>query len=212
MSFTRRAQGMRANRSHSYKSLERVARDARRRVCPELHDEEPLPLGASGIFERLDSVCVGDPKNPTMLTFAVNDLSPGIEGESRFDPDTNTVTVTLATATYTAVELCEPRGLFSVCHETVHVFEHFPILRQLSVLPHHEIALLRQEAYPIYFDTEWQADAAASAMIMPAKGLERLRLEGRLTKREVMTRFGASSQAASVRLTLFNEHRQKMLA
>lgn len=204
--------GIRAPASHSYASLEREARIARRRVCPELDDGDPLPSGPSGVFERLDDVWVGPEHEPTWLTYSVSELAPGIEAQAQYHWASDRIEITLSSGTYTEIENHDPRGQFSVCHEVMHGFLHDTLLVHLSVLPHVELALRRQEPHPVYLDTEWQANAGAAAMLMPALGLEHLRLRGRLDTREVMRLFGVSRLSAELRIRVFNDRREELLA
>lgn len=207
-----KSRGIRAAASHSYLSLERVARIARRRLCPELEESAPLPNGARDIFERLETLFVGATPKETWFTYAVNDLAPGIEGQTAYRSDIGKIEVTLSPESYDQLEKHDPNGQRCVCHEVMHGFLHRDLLIRLAVLPHMAIALLRQENHPNDVDTEWQADTGAAAMIMPASGLEQLRKSGLLTTHKVMATFNVSEGTAETRIKIFIERRDELLA
>jgi Zn-dependent peptidase ImmA (M78 family) len=52
-------------------------------------------------------------------------------------------------------------------------------------------------------DSEWQANRFASAFLMPAPGLERMRAEGRLDDDEVVRAYHTSYEAAQYRISEF---------
>jgi len=63
-----------------------------------------------------------------------------------------------------------------------------------------------------YEDTEWQANAFASALLMPAAGLVALEDEGlELTPLFIARRFRVSKEAASYRLDQFEKRRRDLL-
>ena len=62
-------------------------------------------------------------------------------------------------------------------------------------------------------DTEWQANAFASALLMPAPGVAALEREngGLLTVSMIVERFRVSREAANYRLDLFTARRLELL-
>jgi Zn-dependent peptidase ImmA (M78 family) len=63
-----------------------------------------------------------------------------------------------------------------------------------------------------YEDTEWQANAFASALLMPARGIASLERErGYLDASLIVDRFGVSLEAAGYRLDSFTARRDELL-
>ena len=63
-----------------------------------------------------------------------------------------------------------------------------------------------------YEDTEWQANAFASSLLMPARGLAALEERyGQLSAVMISDKFKVSYETAGYRLTLFNQRRGELL-
>jgi Zn-dependent peptidase ImmA (M78 family) len=79
----------------------------------------------------------------------------------------------------------------------------------MAKLPHREAALMRSSGgHPRYLDSEWQANAFAAAMLMPAEGLASLQgSDHKLDELLLMRRFNVSAQAAQIRINVFNSGR-----
>ena len=80
-------------------------------------------------------------------------------------------------------------------------------------MPTDQLAALHrgEQAHRPFRDTEWQANAFASALLMPAQGLIALEREhGALTVVEIADRFGVSHEAAGYRLDLFAKRRGEL--
>jgi Zn-dependent peptidase ImmA (M78 family) len=69
-----------------------------------------------------------------------------------------------------------------------------------------------QSDHKPYEDTEWQANAFAGSLLMPASGMATLEEQnGHLSTAMVSSVFKVSSEAAGYRLRLFNERRGELL-
>ena len=106
------------------------------------------------------------------------------------------------------------RARFSLSHEVGHVVLHPGELIRLSRIPHREAALARGASapYPVYQDTEWQANAFSAALLMPAQGLYALEQQGVLTSVTIQERFQVSSAAAAIRLKNYQQRSHELLA
>jgi hypothetical protein len=207
--------GIRSNASVSYVNMERAARAWRGMLFPGLSAGAPIPPGVWATFEELDRHTTGTSLRPIALDSSVTDLPVGVEGLTQYRPEAKTIEITLSTGTYTGLEEDEPRARFSLFHEVVHAFVHWPLLIKLSVLPHRELtAVFRQteKTHRDFEDTEWQANAGAAAMLMPASGLERLRKCGPLSTSRVVDHFGVSRQSAEIRIRVFDQRREELVA
>jgi len=74
------------------------------------------------------------------------------------------------------------RHRFTACHELGHYLLH----RQVA------LARLRDDCYPVYRDSEWQADTFAGGLLMSARHLARLRCAEDAAAQCGMTRMAAS--------------------
>ena len=69
-----------------------------------------------------------------------------------------------------------------------------------------------RQDHKAYTDTEWQANAFASALLMPVRGMVALeRLKGKLTVSLIVDRFGVSREAAGYRLELYGKRKVELL-
>lgn len=199
--------------AHSYRTLERTA--AAVRVSLGFDPTERLPVReCMGRLSRLE-VVVG----PEVLAVAygVRQLRRGVEGTTYFDPAAKRLEIDLSIETYRALMASpweEARARFSFFHELGHAVLHGSQLQQISKMAEAELQA-RLEAPPILpvcRDPEWQANAFASALMMPAAGLELLARAGRLSVEVVRREFQVSRSAAGVRLDIFWERRPELLA
>jgi Zn-dependent peptidase ImmA (M78 family) len=99
-----------------------------------------------------------------------------------------------------------------LAHELGHCGLHTDQLIRLSQLPRKQQAAFHRgySDHKPYQDTEWQANNFASALLMPAKGLDGLEKAGLLNPLAVSTRFHVSAEAASYRLALFAARRAEL--
>lgn len=204
--------GMRADRGRSLPVIERAAMRLRRILAPGVALDHALP--GVEVFEGLEGFGVVAGGRRYTLDPAVNDLPRGIEALAMYDPGANRITLALSPATYAGLENDDGRDRFTAFHEVGHAALHCAELVRLSRIPHVQGALMRgANNHAHYEDTEWQADAFSSALLMPAKGLELLeRRHGFLTPRLLQNVFAVSSQAAEIRLSVFARRRGDLLA
>ena len=150
-------------------------------------------LLVSSFFDQINSIEVEmNDGSELPLETGIEHLGDGREGLSRYNPDNRCLEILLAPSTYEALEKGSPRAAYCLVHEFSHAWLHGEQLRQLAELPQpSQIAFHRgapQPAHPMYLDTEWQANALAAALLMPARGLSDLEQRyGRLAE-DLVTR------------------------
>lgn len=199
--------GHRAKVGRSYAGIERIAFEARRWVV----GDAKLPLPGVDFFESLDGEKVETSKGTFSLTVGVKDLSSA-DGLVLFDSEEKRYLLMLSEKTYGGLEEGDPRSRFSLAHEIGHLVLHREELLEMSRIPHHEAALMRaSHSHRPFEDTEWQADAFAAALLMPASGLHALEREGGLTAEALQERYLVSSLAAEIRLDVFLKRRTALL-
>lgn len=203
--------GQKAERAMSYSAIERTVATVRSKTIPHVSLTGAVPSIA--LFQGLRQFWVSTAAGPVRLDYEVADMPPAIEGQTYFDKDEKRIVIALSAPTYRALEDETPRARFSVCHELGHAVLHPNIVIQKASMPHVKPSLQRvRTEHPSYEDTEWQANAFAAAMLMPAKGLDRLmRQHGQLTESELQMVYGVSLQAAEIRLSLFKSKRSVLL-
>ena len=204
--------GICADKGQSYQSIERMAARVRRLIAPEVPVDQALP--GLKLFERLDRCAVSTAHGKVLFEPAVEELPPGVEGCTRYDKDRNRIIVSLSEASYLALEEDNRRARFSFTHEVGHAVLHFHELMRAGAISH-QLAALRRGApldHPKYLDTEWQANAFAAALLMPAAGLVAVEEEHEmLTPFLVSFHFKVSDEAATYRLDNFNPRRSELL-
>ena len=138
------------------------------------------------------------------------------EGYSKYDRDRRVIEILASPETYDWLEKGYPRGGYFVAHELGHCLLHTDQLVRLAQMPKVQQAALhrggQEVAHEVYQDTEWQANAFASALLMPARGLLALEQKyGELSPAIIAEHFRVSAQAATYRLHLYNERKQQLL-
>lgn len=161
---------------------------------------EPQRLDCIEIWERL-----GDDDSPYKgLSPKVEILPPGVEG--RTWPDGRII---LAQTTYEAALEGDGRARFTVMHEVMHAIRHIAQLRKMKGRFQSErgILLNRNDLKP-YLDPEWQANAFASASLMPASMVLRVThgLNRHTSIERVSNVFGVSRSAAEYRLNTIERY------
>ncbi len=207
------ARGFKADKGRSCADVERAARYVRTVIMPELSAGAPFPDLTA--FENLHEHSVGFDEREIPLEPAVNPLPAGVEALAMHDTERDKIIVTLSPETYAGLEAHYPRARFCLCHELGHACLHSRELIRLGRLSYHDAALLRGKSpsHPAYLDTEWQANAFAAALLMPAEGLVALEARvGILTPSLVAREFNVSRQAATIRIATFNQHRSALIA
>ena len=208
--MSRELAGVRADHPCSYLKLEQLAAHVRRQLGVSPHEAlAPLTL-----FEGLDDITIQRRSGqPVPLRHGVISIEDS-EGYTKYDSEQGVIDVLASEKTYGRLEQGHPRGTYFVAHELGHCVLHTEQLVRLAQMPAMQLAGLhrgRAEHKP-YQDTEWQANAFASAVLMPAGGLYALeRASGLLTAAEVSARFGVSNEAAGYRIKLYTARRPQLL-
>ena len=203
--------GIRADRGYSYQKLERVAAYVREQLDFSPSDA----INALELFEGLDDIVVQSrAKQEIPLRASVTGIEDS-EGFARYDSDLHVIEVLASARTYHWLEKRHPRAGYFVAHELGHCVLHTDQLVRLARMPVAEQAafhrggeVARHEAYR---DTEWQANAFAGALLMPARGLLILEQDEKLSPSEIAAHFHVSAQAASYRLDRYQRRKRELL-
>lgn len=205
--------GVRADRCYSYAALEKMAAYVRRELKITPHEAiKPLEM-----FEGLDDITIGRTgQEPIRLRHGVEALDE-LEGYTKYNREQDLIEVVASELTYQWLEERRPRAGYFVAHELGHCVLHTEQLVRLAQMPKNQIEVLQRgghRGHKAYEDTEWQANAFASALLMPAKGLAALEEEvgAELWAGDVADRFGVSLEAAGYRLELWKQRRAQLLA
>ncbi len=198
-----------ADKKRNTVDVEREAAAAR----PRLGFDPEQPLPSLLLFERLATLRVG-PGGNIGVDYHVADLLDGVEADTSFVKTRGQLLVTLGASTYRELERNVPRARFSAAHETGHVFQHWAEVVRLSTIPHRTAALLRGNYSQLerWEDVEWQADAFAAALLIPARALWQLERQGvTLTESLLCNRFGVSVVCAKKRLRVYGDKKGLLL-
>lgn len=195
-----------ADHGMSYGDAEALAARVRRSL--NLPPSASLP--GLALFESLDTLSVTVRGKEIPFTYAVEEQE--LEGRTYFESRSGNIFVTVSNDTYYGLEVEAPRARFTLSHELGHPLCHPELLLRLAEIPHDKAALMRgQTTHPKYRDAEWQANAFAAALLMPADGLASLDSRQKLTSIEVEWAYGVSAQSASFRIDNFRRFRGAML-
>src|SRR5580658_7399012 len=164
--------GVRADHKCSYQHLERVAEHAREQLKFQ-PDEAIDPMR---LFEDLH--CIQIRKSDGVLVplrGGVIDLEDS-EGYTRYDKNKKLMEILASAQTYEWLEDRHPRAGYFVGHELGHCVLHADQLVRLALMPHHQQQAFHRgrEGHKPFEDTEWQANAFAGALLMPARGIAAL--------------------------------------
>ena len=166
--------------------IEQRAEAVLQRLIPE---KIPLtgPVDILRIFDRLDLI------DPNLIP-GVEDLNGDLLGQMSPSGE-----VFLSPQTYAGVLDGSPRARFTTAHECGHAVLHFSQLK--SKLTDGGMRLYRRSELPAYRDPEWQANAFAAAILMPAVAVRRL-VENVPGNRElaIARYFEVSQESAGIRL------------
>jgi hypothetical protein len=136
------------------------------------------------------------------------------EGYTRFDGGRNVLEILASERTYEWLEQGHPRAGYFVVHELGHCVLHTDQLVRLARMPTEQQAAFHRgrQGHRACDDTEWQANAFASALLMPAQGVATLeRQNGGLTVSMIVEHFRVSREAANYRIDLFTARRNELL-
>lgn len=199
--MTRPLTGIRADRKESYQSIERVAVELRK-------------LLGLGPLERFDARQFFDQIVPDMtvqcragcitLCEAIEDCPQ--EGLTRWDAASGVLEFVLSGQTYDLLQENHVRARSTVAHECGHACLHTDQIIRLGGMSLTSQVAFHRERNPHQAceDTEWQANAFGSALLMPAEGV--LALSSRpagLTIEAIATTFGVSIESASYRIETY---------
>ncbi len=204
--------GVRADRPYSYRKLEKVAAYVRKQLGMS-PDEKIEPLK---FFEGLDEIRIHRRSGePLPLRYGVISIEDS-EGYTKYDREQGMIEVLASEETYNRLARGHPRSTYFVAHELGHCVLHTEQLVRLAQMPARQLAGFHRNRgtgeHKPYEDTEWQANAFASALLMPAGGLFILeRDSGRLTVGKVSERFGVSNEAAGYRIELYTNRRAELI-
>jgi len=203
--------GARADRGYSYRNLERMAAHVR-----GLLGYSPTEaIDTLHLFDGLDIAVVDETGRDIPIRGAVIELN-GSEGYAKYDSNRCVIEILASPATYDWLEKGHPRGGFFVAHELGHCLLHTDQLVRLAQMPKAEQAAHHRSGEEVgheaYEDTEWQANAFASALLMPAQGLQILGQEhGELSPDIIVEHFHVSAEAARYRLQLYDDRKKELL-
>lgn len=201
--------GVRADQKYSYRKLEQIAKYVREGLGfgPE---EAISPLR---LFEDLHEISVVNAGNSIPLSGGVIPLTDS-EGYARFDSERKRIEILASEAAYEWLEEGHPRGAYFVAHELGHCLLHTSQLVRLAQMPTHQQAAFHRGLvdHKPYEDTEWQANAFASSLLMPAQGIAGMqRKYGHLSTAMVSSTYGVSIEAATYRIDLFLRRGNELL-
>ena len=203
--------GVRADRGYSYRKLEKIATYVRERLSYSPTDA----INTLQLFDGLDIEVRDVTGRDIPIHGGVIDLN-GSEGYAKYDGERGVIEILATHETYDWLERGYPRGGFFVAHELGHCLLHTDQLVRLAQMPKAQQAALHrggeEVGHQIYQDTEWQANAFAGALLMPARGLLTLEQEhGELSPPIIVEHFRVSAEAAGYRLELYNDRKGQLL-
>ena len=211
MTMSQGQMGVRADRGYSYQRLEKIATYVRDR----LNYPPAEAINTLLLFDGLDIEVRDGAGQDIQIRGSVIEFNDS-EGYAKYDRDRRIIEILASPKTYDWLEKGYPRGGYFVAHELGHCLLHTAQLVRLAQMPKAQQAALHRGGQVVghetYQDTEWQANAFASALLMPARGL--LALEQKcdeLSPAIVAEHFRVSAQAASYRLDLYNAKKQQLL-
>ena len=209
--MTQERSGVRADRGYSYKKIERIAAFVREK----LEVSPTVAIETLRLFDGLDISVNTRTGQGIPIRGGVIDLED-LEGFTKYDKHRRVIEILASSETYSWLEQDHPRGGFFVAHELGHGLLHTDQLMRLARMPAAQQTAFHRggegSTHEVFRDTEWQANAFASAFLMPARGL--LALDQKytgLSPLSIAECFHVSVQAASYRLNLYNDRKQQLL-
>ncbi len=203
--------GIRADRGYSYCKLEKIASHVR----DQLNCSPTEAINALRLFDGLDITVRAQTGRKIPVWGSVIELNDS-EGYAKYDRDRQIIEILASPDTYDWLEEGYPRGGYFVAHELGHCLLHTDQLVRLAQMPKAQQAALYRGGqvarHKTYRDTEWQANAFASALLMPARGLLALEQQhDELSPVIVAEHFSVSHQAAGYRIELYNDRKEQLL-
>jgi len=195
--------GIPADRPQSYRSIEEAAIRFRKMIGIGPLDE----FDARTCFEvQLGDIELLDQGESIPMVEAVEDCPQ--EGMTRWDPEAERIEIVLSQERYDMLRDNHVRARSTVSHEIGHAILHTrQIIRLAGLSLTSQVALHRERnPHKAFMDTEWQANAFGSALLMPAKGLWLVRQEqSSLTAKSIASMFRVSEESASYRLNTYEK-------
>jgi len=196
--------GMEAERGYSYADIENIANLVRQQI--RLDSRSALDMHYFFEF-HLDEITVAHEGHSIPLVHGVAELTT--EALTRWDPESGRIEMLLSERSYELLCDGHPRPRYAIGHELGHAILHTGKLIRLAELNVQSQAAMHRGStdHPAYRDTEWQANAFASAFIVPAIGIKAINDElGRsATAAEISQHYGVSAEAAAYRLDAFKK-------
>jgi predicted metalloprotease len=131
------------------------------------------------------------------------------EGLTHWDSDARKIYVGLSEQTYGLLLDGHVRAKYTVAHELGHAILHTEQLIRLASLSRKSQAALHRDNrgdHPAYLDTEWQANAFAGSLLMPADGIRSLIEDGiAIAAARIARQYKVSTQAAHYRLMSYDK-------
>jgi predicted transcriptional regulator len=197
---TRPLTGIPADRARSYASIEAIAASLRTKLNLEMLDR----FDALDFFEKQigDMVIIDHGKEVKMVE-AIDDCPQ--EGMTRWDSESQRLEIVLAQRTYDMLQENHVRARSTVAHETGHAVLHTAqIIRLAGMNLKSHVAFHRdRNPHKAYLDTEWQANAFASSLLMPAEGVKSLIEEKNFLAARLVRIYGVSEESATYRLETY---------
>jgi len=205
--------GFPADHGRSYQQIERLAQQVRGIVAPQKDLTEPVP--GVELFEALNRYHLMIDGRAVGLDYGIENMRAGVEAQTRYEGSRDRIVVLLSPDVYEGLDSGSERDRFTLCHEVGHAVQHSSELVRWAAMPHEQAAALLRGPTPrhaMFYDTEWQVNAFASAMLMPAAGLAALEQRyGALTPHRVRQHFQVSGRAAEIRLDTFHRRRFQLV-
>ena len=202
--------GVRADNAHSYKSLESFASYVRQ----QLNIPNDVALDPLRLFEDLHEISISRNNGASIpLRGGVVALEDS-EGYAHYNRERKIIEILASERIYSWLEESHPRGSYFVAHELGHCVLHTDQLIRIAQMPRNEQTKFHRGRtdHKSYQDTEWQANAFASALLMPATGIAALERSHRYLNASLLVReFGVSLEAAGYRLKLYTERKSSLL-
>jgi hypothetical protein len=196
--MTRPLTGIRADRKESYQSIEQKATALRELLGLSTLDRFDARQFFDHVVPEMTVECA---TGNITLCEAIEDCQQ--EGLTRWSPDMGALELVLSEQTYELLQAGHVRARSTVAHESGHACLHTDQIIRLGGMSLISQVAFHRERNPHQAceDTEWQANAFGSALLMPAQGVARIftRLNRQSASALVET-FGVSLESATYRI------------
>jgi predicted transcriptional regulator len=192
--------GIPADKARSYASIEAVAAGLRQKLNLETLER----FDALDFFEKqIGDIVIIDHGKEIKMVEAIDDCPQ--EGMTRWDTESQRLEIVLAQRTYDMLQENHVRARSTVAHETGHAVLHTAqIIRLAGMNLKSHVAFHRdRNPHKAYLDTEWQANAFASSLLMPAEGVKSLVEEKNFSTTKLVCVYGVSEESATYRLETY---------